>query len=330
MQLGDANENAVHTEDERQRTRSELERAVEQQAGAGQDHRLGEQLGDPDVLADPGLQDQGAKLVGSHSPRVDQGMHELGREAQHREEQRRGQKGDGARHRLSSTGGRAKRTADDHGGGAHLDEVRRREQAVEPNAGAAERRRPEGRVDDPGGAEDQGGHEAACLALGQGPVPRASRSQAEREGRGQVERQQGPCRGQEGEPGLFGRLDDVAALVDVGVRDHVGAKHQPGAQDRDHDVDGPRLLDEASQDLHRRNPGPTIPSKIEFVRRDDQAASAILTWAATESGRSLTSANVKRSRRKPALRIAFWRRRSSVMRSRWLAPSYSMTRRACG
>ncbi len=47
------------------------------------------------------------------------------------------------------------------------------------------------------------------------------------------------------------------------------------------------------------------------------------------SGRSLRSAAVKRRIRKPASISAFWRRLSSMRRSRWLVP-YSMTSRAWG
>src|SRR5207237_8131724 len=123
-------------------------------------------------------------------------------------------------------------------------------------------RRPESRIDDPRRTEYEGGGEGACLTSRQGAIPDAACPQPPGKADEKVEREHRPCRSDDGQPGSAGALQDDSGLVHVRICGDVSAEHEPGREDDDDRIDRPGIVHEPAQELHRPNPGPTIPSGL--------------------------------------------------------------------
>ena len=179
-------------------------------------------------------------------------MSELGREREHRQEQRRRRQRHGAGDRLPAPRRRTQGAADHDRRCGDLDQVRRCEEAVQAHTTHPERRRPEGIVDDPRRTEDERGCESTRLPIRQSAIPCPALAQPEGETREEVEREQRPRGRDRGEAGLFRPGQDRARGVHVGVGGDVSAEHEPCGQD-DHDrVDGTRFFNKPTHDLHAR------------------------------------------------------------------------------
>ena len=254
VELAGRHQQAVDGEHKGHRAGPEPEAAVEQQSCPGEDQRLGEDRRDPDVLAQPGQAVRRCERIARERIRIDERMHELGREREHRQQERGRDKRAESRRRLAAARGRTQRAADHHRRSRDQDQARRGEQRIEAYRLGDESGRPVRVVDDPGGSECKRSRQRPDVSVRQGVVPWLARVEADRESGEQQAGRRQPSTEHDPLTDVSGRFDDLVLLDDERVSGQVSPEQQDGRQQHHDRVEDTRVPDETADNLQVRRP----------------------------------------------------------------------------